>query len=74
MFVGCGEDRGSLNEKGFGSRSVSKLTIIFQALFQFASQTRTAVPSGLLIGCVLPEVTAVFLRKNGAPPQADIAQ
>jgi len=64
LLIGCGEDRGSLIEKGFGIRSVSRLTIIFQAPFQFASQTRTAVLNGLPLGYVLPEVTAVFLRKN----------
>ena len=47
MFVDCILSRGSLYEKGFGIRSVSKLTLGFQTLFQFASQTRTALPSGL---------------------------
>ena len=47
LFDGCGGDRGSLDEKGFGSRSASKLALGFQALFRFAAQTRTALPSGL---------------------------
>jgi len=42
-----------LVEKGFGNRSVSKLTLGFQALFQFAAQTRSAQPNGLPLGCVL---------------------
>ena len=64
MFVDCILSRGSLYEKGFGIRSVSKLTLGFQTLFQFASQTRTAMPSGLPLGGLVRFVTPFCCGKT----------
>ena len=52
-------------EKGFGNRSVSKLTLGFQALFQFAAQTRSAQPNGLPLGWV-----ARYCRRFSAEKRA----
>ena len=60
-------------EKGFGNRSVSKLTLGFQALFQFAAQTRSAQPNGLPLGwvaCYCRRFSAAKRRRKREPESA----
>jgi len=61
MFVGCVNGAPVYMKKGLESDAkASKLSHRFQPLFQFASQTRTALPSGLPLRCVVRLGNAVF--------------